>query len=536
MSISLVNDSGKSGDKITNDSRINMGIDTTAGKITYTLKSVIKGKEGKVLGKADTIAVLDPDGHLLLPAASKAGQYVLEIKQNGAIVDTKFSFTIDNVLPSALKVELFNDTGKKSDKITNDATLKLTGLETGATVEWLDSSTGKWEAVATELLSASGKFTLLNANDLLGDDFKGTLAFRQVDVAGNAQKTLSNVALTYDTTAPEVLEVVEPTVDSIANGKSTVVRILSNEKLVGLDKSDFVVSNALASVGTIKEITQADGMIAYDVTLTASKTSGGDVSLSFAKNATVTDVAGNAAMLSEEALAGFWIGNDNLQVSLVEDSGKVGDNITNNGDIKLAAIRADSSIEFRIKENSASMSEGTDWLLIDDLVIDGASETVNVETLYELAGLSLDEMPFDGWKDTIEFHQINNLTNKASAATALTFTYDNYADMFWGEPPESDEVAVGKSVVLQLTSNEKLIGLDKNDFIVTDALASITTIKEQMVKEDDWVYWNYNVTVKAGNKASEDVAVQFAESASITDVAGNEIDLATMDPYLLFIV
>lgn len=546
MSISLVNDSGKSGDNITNDARINMGFEITPGAvITYTLKSVVKGKE-KLLGKENTLfssKLLDKDGYLLLPAVNKTGQYILEMKQNGIAVDTKpFEFTIDKVVPNALKVALNTDTGKK-DTITSDATLKLTGLEAGVTVQWRDSADGNegvWQDVAANLLTVDGKTILLKAGELLDGDFKGTLEFRQVDLAGNAQKTVSKVTLTYDTTAPEVLDSSVPSeVDSIANGKTSVVRVFTNEKLAGLDAKDFVVSNpGLAAVKGVEEVKLSDG-VAYDVTLKAAETGGGDVSLKFATNATVTDLAGNALDtegLAEQSLASFWIGNGNLQVSLVEDTGKVGDNITNNGDIQLAAIRPDSSIMFRIKENPVRESEDSDWLLIDDIASEGSTAIVNIETLYTLADLSIDDLPLEGWKDTIEFKQVNNVTNKASAATALTFTYDNYVNMFPGEPPESDEVGIGKSVVLQFTSDEKLIGFDKNDLTITNALASITGIKEQMVKEDDWVYWNYNVTVKAGNTTADEVAVAFTESASITDVAGNEVDLATMEPYLLFIV
>lgn len=543
MSISLVNDSGKSGDNITNDKRMNLGFDPAQGPITYTLKSIVKGKE-KLIGKADSLLkpeLLDEDGNFSLSALKKAGEYTVEVKQGG--VTSSLNFTFDNQLPGTMKVAIANDTGnKKSDKITTDATLILSGLEADATVEWRGSATDAWQKVATELLTQQDKFTLLDASTLLEGGFDGTLELRQVDVAGNVQKAASKVKLTYDTTAPEILDSLVPSqADSIPNNKTNVVRIISSEKLVGLDKNDFVISDPdLAFIKSIKEVKQPDGHVAYDITLAASKTGGGDVSLSFAQDATVTDVAGNAlnaAALAEEALAGFWIGNGNLQVSLVEDSGKAGDNITNNGDIMLDAIRPDSSIEFLIKENSESLPEGmADWLLIDDLVIDSSSATVNVGSLYELAGLSLDDSPLEGWKDTIEFRQVNNTTEKTSAASALTFTYDNYADMFWGEPPESDEVANGQPVVLQFMSYEKLVGFDENDLMLTDAtLASITGVKEQMVKDEDDVYWNYNVTIKAGNNDGE-VEVQFTDSASITDLAGNEIDLAAMDPYLLFIV
>lgn len=532
MSISLVNDSGKSGDNLTNDARMKMSFDPTKGAVTYTLKSVVKDVQ-KLLGKANTPfkIKLDNDGNFILPEANKTGAYILEMKQ-GAVTES-IAFAVDKTLPGALKAEINNDTGKTGDKITNDATLKLTGLEADTTVEWRDSSTGEWKAVATELLSASGKFTLLNANDLLGEDFKGTLEFRQVDAAGNAQKAVSKVALTYDTTAPEVLDVVAPTVDSIANGKTSIVRILSSEALVGLDKSDFMVSiPTLASVTGVKEVKLKDGSFAYDVTLTASKAGGGDVSLSFAETATVTDVAGNNATLDTEKLASFWVGNGNLQVSLVEDTGKVGDNVTHNGDIKLAAIRDGFTVAFKINAGSESIAAGTNWITIDE-----ASDTINVEDLYALAGVSLDEASLDGWKDTLEFRQFNAETEKTSGATALTFTYDNYVDSFTRVLTETDEVSPGGSVVLNYESDEKLVGFGTDDLMVIDAaLASITGMKEAFVK--DGGYWNYSVTVKASAAAAIDseITIAFTDDASITDVAGNVLDLTAVDPYSLFII
>lgn len=444
--------------------------------------------------------------------------------------------------PTKLTLTLNHDTGTTKaaaeDKITSDATLKLGKLDAGTTIEWRDSATGTWKAVdATSLIvDTKTKTALLNVAELVDGDFTDkTLDCRQVNAAGVASDATS-LKFTYDTTAPEILEVIPPAVDSILNSKTSVVRLTSSEKLIGLDAKDFTLSNP--TLATIKSVTEAkhlptDSAWHYDVTISAAKTDAGAVSLQFASNAAATDVAGNAVDLSgmtTDKLANFWIGNDSLTVSLAEDTGSTfvkntnKDGITHNGTIKLGAIKPDATVEFHIKPNATSLPEGSgEWLAIDDLAVEGTSATVDVADLYELAGLSLDDMPVGGWQDTFEFHQVNG--DRTSLTTALTFTYDVVAPTITDSIADADTLLNGKTTLVHLHSDEQLQGIDKADFTFTNAklasIQSVSTGKFDKASEQ----WVYDVTVLASKgSVSGATTLKLADNASITDLAGNAVD------------
>lgn len=441
--------------------------------------------------------------------------------------------------PAKLTVTLNADTGSsKKDKITYDATVKLSKLDASNTLEWFDSTTETWESVDTLLLSsvdANKKTALLNIADLLGEDFANqTLEFRQVNTTGTASDATS-LTFTYDTTAPELIEIIPPDVDTILNKGTSVVRITSNEKLTGLDAKDFSLSSTLASIKSVKETKISDEEWAYNVTISAASKGNGDVSLMFASTAAATDIAGNAIDFSafiETPLANFWIGNDSLLVSLVEDTGPSfvkkanKDGITHNGEIKLDAIKPDALVEFRIKAGSASIPDGLDeWLTIDDLSMDGSSATVDLAYLYELAGLSLDDMPMGGWKDTFEFHQVNVETDKASMISTLAFTYDVIAPTITDSMTDADTLLNGKTTVVHLYSDEQLQGIDKADFAFSDTtLASIKSVSKGKF-DTTTEQWVYDVTVLASKgSVSGATTLKLADNASITDLAGNAAD------------
>ncbi len=441
--------------------------------------------------------------------------------------------------PAKLTVTLNADTGSsKKDKITYDATVKLSKLDASNTLEWFDSTTETWESVDTLLLSsvdANKKTALLNIADLLGEDFANqTLEFRQVNTTGTASDATS-LTFTYDTTAPELIEIIPPDVDTLLNKGTSVVRITSNEKLTGLDAKDFSLSSTLASIKSVKETKISDEEWAYNVTISAASKGNGDVSLMFASTAAATDIAGNAIDFSafiETPLANFWIGNDSLLVSLVEDTGPSfvkkanKDGITHNGEIKLDAIKPDALVEFRIKAGSASIPDGLDeWLTIDDLSMDGSSATVDLAYLYELAGLSLDDMPMGGWKDTFEFHQVNVETDKASMISTLAFTYDVIAPTITDSMTDADTLLNGKTTVVHLYSDEQLQGIDKADFAFSDTtLASIKSVSKGKF-DTTTEQWVYDVTVLASKgSVSGATTLKLADNASITDLAGNAAD------------
>jgi hypothetical protein len=94
------------------------------------------------------------------------------------------TFSIDTIAPTALGVALTNDTGSSNtDRITNNAALTLTNLETNATVQYSTNNGQNW----------TSSFTPAQGNN--------TILVRQVDVAGNAS-TSTTFTFAFDTVAP----------------------------------------------------------------------------------------------------------------------------------------------------------------------------------------------------------------------------------------------------------------------------------------------------------------------------------------------
>ena len=95
------------------------------------------------------------------------------------------SISIDTAMPAAPGLSLTNDTGiSSSDKITMDSSLTLTGVETGASVEYSTDGAATW---ASSFTAAEG------AN---------SVQVRQADVAGNVGAVSTALGFTLDTTAP----------------------------------------------------------------------------------------------------------------------------------------------------------------------------------------------------------------------------------------------------------------------------------------------------------------------------------------------
>lgn len=534
--VSLLQDTGVAGDNITSNPRLKLnveGVKPEAGALTYTLTL-----GDKLVGKVNTLLPKDID--TVMSKLNKAGDYVFTLYQAGKKLDA-LNFTLDNKAPGNLKVSLGVDSGfKPKDGITNDATIKIEGLEGGATLQWRENAKADWKTVDAGAVQRVDKLATVDFAPLLAGGFSGQLEMRQIDAAGNTQNGAAKLKLTYDDTAPTIEEAITPVSDTILNGKAAVIRIVSSEALVGLDKNDFTVSDSsLASITGVKQVKLKDGQFAYDVTVAATKKGGGEVTVKFADTVAAQDLAGNAADFSGAAgeLAGFWVGDGSLSVNLMKDSGVSNkDGVTNNGFIDIKGIRPGAEVEFRLKAQSQSEPSGSTWKTVSTSIETAQGIQVNVPDLYAQLGIDLDEAPLTGWRDTFEFRQ-GDASDKVYPVSALTLTYDDYTDLFWGEPPQ-DELAHGQTTVLQFTSYEKLYDFDVKDLVISNTgLLSFVGIKEQAVKEFGETFWNYNVTVQAtSNKALEgEVEVSFAENASITDLAGNQVGLQQMDAYTLFI-
>jgi hypothetical protein len=168
LTVALTHDTGVSNsDGITNDGTLTLSGFEDGGGYGYNyfvdgaLTALTMGAIS-VQGDTVQIDVAHTDGDVTVQV------WQVDVAGNGNQSPvTSISFTLDTQV-AAPTVALLNDTGvSNSDKITSDGTLNVTGLETGATVEYSTDGGAHWSATFTP---AEGD------NDVL---------VRQTDVAGN---------------------------------------------------------------------------------------------------------------------------------------------------------------------------------------------------------------------------------------------------------------------------------------------------------------------------------------------------------------
>ncbi|WP_260455969.1 Ig-like domain-containing protein [Burkholderia stagnalis] len=168
--VALTTDSGSSAsDHVTNVGTLNLSGVETGATVQYSV---------------------DNGGHWNTSFSAVEGTNNVQVRQidvaGNTSSATSFSFTLDTSA-AAPGVALTTDSGSSaSDHITNVGTLNLTGIETGATVQYSVDNGGHWN---TSFSAAEGT---------------NNVQVRQIDVAGN----ISNAAsfnFTLDTTAPSTL-------------------------------------------------------------------------------------------------------------------------------------------------------------------------------------------------------------------------------------------------------------------------------------------------------------------------------------------
>ena len=161
--VALVNDTGVAGDRVTREGALNVtGIEAGA---TWEYRI---GTGDWTAGSGNGIAVA---------ALNVEGNHHVEVRQTdraGNTATRQFDFTVDRSADAPI-VGLTNDSGhSSSDRITNDARVRVSGLEAGAT--WAYSRDGlTWTAGTGDSIAAS---------EFSGDGDKRVLV-RQTDAAGN---------------------------------------------------------------------------------------------------------------------------------------------------------------------------------------------------------------------------------------------------------------------------------------------------------------------------------------------------------------
>ncbi|WP_244101567.1 beta strand repeat-containing protein, partial [Burkholderia ambifaria] len=219
---------------------------------------------------------------------------------------TSFGFTLDTSA-AAPSVALTTDSGSSStDHITSAGTLNLTGVETGATVEYSTDGGHTWN-------------TSVNAVEGVND-----VQVRQIDVAGNTSSATS-LSFTLDTSAAA------PGVALTTDSGSNVTDHVTN---VGALNLTGVETGATIEYST-------DGGHTWNTSFNAVE-GVNDVQVR------QTDVAGNT---SDSTSFSFTLDTSAASpgIALTSDSGSSStDHITNVGTLNLTAVETGASVEYSI--------------------------------------------------------------------------------------------------------------------------------------------------------------------------------------------
>ena len=185
------------------------------------------------------------------------------------------TFTLDTSIPDttppiAPTVSLLHDTGiSNTDHITNDGTLALTGIETGATVEYSTNGTA-WSSTAPTW----------NQGD-------NTVYVRQMDAAGNVSDPSEAFKFTFDNIAPAAAQIT-----SIADDSGTPGDFITNDNTLMI--SGTAEPNSTVNVyvnGVFNRSITVDGTGHGTLDYTDTTLADGTYWLT----ATTTDVAGNTS-------------------------------------------------------------------------------------------------------------------------------------------------------------------------------------------------------------------------------------------------
>ena len=312
------------GDNVINANEAKNGVDVSGtAEVGSTLK--VNGA---------TVAV-DSQGHWTT-SVSTSSQGALAITAvatdaAGNSSTTTRNLTVDTIAPTAptsLGLAAEDDTGRSN---TDNLTKQTSGLtisgsgEGGATVTLFDDANhngiiDSGERLTTVSIGSDGKF----ATDISLSEGIHDIRAIQTDAAGNgsAASTAGGLNITVDTTAPTATIVVAD--NNLTAGETSKVTIVFNEKVIGFDNSDLVVSNGKLSAVS----PSADGKT-WTATFTPTENITDTTNLIKLNNAGVTDLAGNSGVGTTNS--------NNFAVATLLQATQYNYDQGNNGDVRHAS-------------------------------------------------------------------------------------------------------------------------------------------------------------------------------------------------------
>jgi hypothetical protein len=228
-------------------------------------------------------------GNILVRQSDLAGNTSANGQLGAVTIDTS---------AAAPSLALAADTGSSSsDGITNNGTVNVTGLETGASWQYSTNGGGSW-------LAGTGTSFGLNS----GSYGAGSIQVRQSDIAGNTSANGQLGAVTIDTTKPLTTAAITAVTDNVGFFQGAV------DEFSGTDDATPIfggtISAALSADETLA-IYNRDSFLGNATVNNATKTWSflpatlpNTTGVNYAITARVTDVAGN---YSQSPIRYFWL-------------------------------------------------------------------------------------------------------------------------------------------------------------------------------------------------------------------------------------
>ncbi|MFK0090956.1 Ig-like domain-containing protein, partial [Pseudomonas sp. NPDC090755] len=274
---------------------------------------------------------------------------------NVSATSAPYTFTLDTVSPPLLTLALAVDTGSSdSDKITQDGTVNVSGLEAGATWEYSTDGGTTWTV-------GSG------SSFILSDDGAKSVVVRQTDAAGNVSDASAPYTFTLDRS------IAVPTIDPMAvDNDMSAAEASKAQNITGTAEAgasvtinfngyDYTaVADASGNWGVVVPAANLTGAYTKVITVTATDVAGNvstpatsTVWMSTSVNTTASgsQTAGHAASLADGGWVVTWESNQEIYQQRYTSAG-----VASGGETRVSTTDTSSSA------STTGLSDGG-WLV-----------------------------------------------------------------------------------------------------------------------------------------------------------------------------
>ncbi|MDP3515746.1 MAG: Ig-like domain-containing protein, partial [Pseudohongiella sp.] len=435
-SLALSLDTNNSSDNITSSATINVaGLESDA-----VWEYNLTGEEsGWVSGSGSSLSV------------TEEGSYSLQVRQMDVAGNVSnvgsLSFTLDTTIPTSVSLELESGVALSSSTfITNDRTILINNLESGATWEYRGTGASNWTLGSGSSLEISG------------DDGEKYVQIRQIDLAGNVQSMWDDITFTLDTTAPE-----GPS-PYLASDSNISTDSITNNRLVNID---YLESGATWEY-SLDGSTWTDG-------------SGSSVAVEGSGEKTIqvrqTDLAGNVSDIESLSFTLDTSAPSAPSLALALDTNNSSDNNTSSATINVDGLEYDADLEYNLTGEESGWVSGS-----------GSSLSVTEEGSYSLQVRQMDVAGNVSNVGSLSF----TLDTTAPANLALSLSHDSGAS-------DSDWVTSSATILISNLESDA-----RWEYKQSDSSEWIAGSGSTLRFEDDS---NYNLQVRqidlAGNVSEE---------------------------------